>query len=771
MMAMGRQFGYGLTAGRLFWAVGALTLWAGSATAAEPTVLEVQEHPKAATTVQEWMAQIEATTVQVTNVKLERTSAGLDIVLETAEGKPLQVDATKFRTEGTSLIADIPNAVLALTDAQAFTASNPTEEIATVQVVQQDRSNIRVIVTGAKALPQQDVTLKAGALAYSLNPEGEEPDEEIVVTGKGQRGYRVPNASTATKTDTPLRDIPQSIQVVPQEVLEDRQVRSLTEAVETVSGVVEDFRYLGSTGGRRIIRGFSEGDTFRNGFREGTSTGTTVPFATIEQVEVLKGPASVVSGSVEPGGIINYITKKPLSEPYYKLGLEVGNFGRYQPNVDFSGSLTADKNVLYRFIAAYEQQDSYQEFANSSVTAIAPSLTFKLGDRTDLNLYYEYSRYFGDPIVRYPVRFSDGSLTPRRFHPNYPKANEFESISHKAGYTFTHEFNDNWQIRNNFAVTIASFKIGDTYRVGVIDDRFITFATFEADTNDANYFSQIDLLGKFRTGSISHQILVGFDFNYFTGSYAGSGNYDDTIIPPLDIRNPNYDALTRRPEVFPDTTFVSDRLSYGLYLQDQIAFNDQWKLLIGGRYDWISEESGNIPTGTVQDVPVQTDGAFSPRIGLVYQPNKNISLYASYSRSFNPAIGRNPNGEIFEPTRGTQYEVGVNTDFLNGRFSATLAAYNLIKTNVLTPDPDPILAQRGFQVQVGEQRSRGFELDIAGEILPGWKIIASYAYTDATVTVDNSIASNINNRLANVPLNQASLWTTYEIQKGGLKGF
>ncbi|NJK47208.1 TonB-dependent siderophore receptor, partial [Candidatus Gracilibacteria bacterium] len=353
---------------------------------------------------------------------------------------------------------------------------------------------------------------------------------------------------------------------------------------------------------------------------------------------------------------------------------------------------------------------------------------------------------------------------------NYPEVNEFESISHKAGYTLTHEFNDSWQIRNNFAVTIASFNIRDTYRVGVIDDRFITFATFEADTNDENYFSQIDLLGKFRTGSISHQILVGFDFNYFTGSYAGSGNYDDTIIPPLDIRNPNYNALRRRPEVFPDTTFVSDRQSYGLYLQDQITFNDQWKLLIGGRYDWISEESGNVPTGTVQDVPEQNDGAFSPRIGLVYQPSKNVSLYASYSRSFNPAIGRNPDGRIFEPTKGTQYEVGVKTDFLDGRLSATLAAYNITKTNVLTPDPDPILAQRGFQVQVGEQRSRGIELDVAGEILPGWKLTASYALTDATVTVDNSIPSKVDNRLANVPQNQASLWTTYEIQQGGLQG-
>jgi iron complex outermembrane recepter protein len=154
----------------------------------------------------------------------------------------------------------------------------------------------------------------------------------------------------------------------------------------------------------------------------------------------------------------------------------------------------------------------------------------------------------------------------------------------------------------------------------------------------------------------------------------------------------------------------------------------------------------------------------------VYQPSENVSLYTSYSQSFRQAVGQNPDNRLFEPTRGTQYEIGVKADFLGGKLSTTLAAYNLIKTNVLTPDPDPILAQQGFQVQVGEQQSRGIELDIAGEILPGWKIIASYALTDAKVTADNSIPSVVGNRLIGVPENQASLWTTYEIQKGNLQG-
>jgi len=729
-------------------------------------IIHLHNRKQPATTVKEWLAQIEAITVQVTEVRLETTETGLDIVLETSEGKPLQVDATKFRTEGDSLIADIPDAVLVLPDGQAFTADNPTEEIATVQVVQ-DGSSIRVVVTGTNDVPQQEVTLRTGAFAYVLNPEADEPDEEIVVTGEGQGTYRVPNASTATRTDTPLRDIPQSIQVVPQQVLEDRNVRTVFEAVETVSGVVENFRYLGSNSGTRIIRGFAEGDTFRNGFREGNVI-TTVPFATIEQVEVLKGPASVVYGFAEPGGIINYVTKKPLSEPYYRLGFEAGNFGRIQPSIDLSGPLTADKNALYRFIAAYERRDSYQDFANSEITTIAPSLTLKLGDRTNLNLYYEYSRYFASPNTRQTPLLSDGRLVPRNFFPSYPDFNRFEANSHKFGYTFTHRFNDNWQIRNNFAATLASFKINDIFTADLIDDQFLALGAFDGDLDNKNYFAQIDILGKFQTGSISHQLLVGFNFNAFREDYLNSTV--DTNIPLLDIRNPDYNALTTKPALLPDLTFVIDRKSYGVYFQDQVTFNEQWKLLIGGRYDWISDGTGSITNDGIANIPIQNDGAFSPRIGLVYQPSKNVSLYTSYTRSFSPVIGRNPDSRPFEPSKGTQYEIGVKADFLDGRLSATLAAYNLTRTNVLTPDPDPILAQLGFQIQVGEQRSRGIELDVSGEILPGWKIIASYAYTDAIVTVDNSIPSSADNRLANVPINQASLWTTYEIQKGDLQG-
>lgn len=255
---------------------------------------QFRDRDRPATTVKEWISQIEAATTQVTGIRLNRTETGLEIVLETAEGKPLPIDATQFRSEGNSFIADIPNAVLVLPDSQEFNADNPTDDVAMVRVVQQGVSSIRVSVTGTEALPESEVTLRTGDYAYSLNPELNEPDDEIVVTGDrpGSR-YAVPNASTATRTDTPLRDIPQSIQVVPRQILEDQQSTSLEEALRNVSGVRPENNNVNVSNQATFnLRGFRQDSIFRNGFP--TRSNGLIEIAGIERIEVLKGPASIL---------------------------------------------------------------------------------------------------------------------------------------------------------------------------------------------------------------------------------------------------------------------------------------------------------------------------------------------------------------------------------------------------------------------------------------------------------------------------------------------
>lgn len=700
--------------------------------------------------------------VQITNVRLEETDAGLQVVLETAAG---ELSTPTTTVSGDALIVEIDNAVLI---GEAFEQFGPTEDIALVQVSAMADNRVQVAITGADAVPTVEVSTDTSGLTLSVIPGIAQAGDiseplRIVVTGEEDEGYNPSNASTATRTDTPLRDIPQSIQVVPQQVIEDRNATTLIEAVETVSGVVSRGSFFGAPSQVFTIRGFEQPGNFRNGYRDVDLFSLSGSTSTVERVEVLKGPASVLFGQVEPGGIVNIITRQPQSEPAYRVELEAGSDGYYQPSVDATGPLTADEDVLYRFIASYQNNDSFQEFVSSDLTTIAPSLTFNIGNSTELDVYYEYLDFSGDPPLSYAQILDNGDLSPRDTFLSYPELSFADITTQRVGYTLEHELSSNWQVRNALAITLSDTSENQVLSFSpAIDNQFLAIEAYPAEYSNDNYFAQIDILGEFETGSVEHQLLTGFDYNHFNQDLQGEFATD---LPLLDIFDPNYDVPS--PDYEPSIKNNETIETYGVYLQDQITFSDEFKLLVGGRYDWVSYENEVADFGAFGnsvDDPVLTDGAFSPRIGLVYQPNNILSIYGSYSTSFRQSTGLNADGSALEPTEGTQYEVGVKADFLDGRLSTNLAAYYLTKTNVTTSDPsNPI-----FTIQTGEQRSQGIELDVSGEILPGWNIIASYAYTDAEVTEDNDIPTG--SPLKNTPENQASLWTTYELQTGEYRG-
>ncbi|MBW4553082.1 MAG: TonB-dependent siderophore receptor [Aphanocapsa sp. GSE-SYN-MK-11-07L] len=747
--------------------VGAIASVNGQPSQAEPSIpstdkqnteikqaIDLKDLSQPAVTVKDWLAQIETDTVQVIGVQLNPSATGLQIVLETQNSEFLTVDATQFRAEGNRLIADISNAVLSLPDAQSFKGETPTPEIATVQVTQLDASRIQIIVTGKDALPKSEVTLKAGELIYTLNPADEEADEEIIVTGQGQEGYFVPDSSTATRTDTPIRDIPASIQVIPRQVLEDQNVERLQDALQNVSGVTKRGNYGGGAAGGFVIRGFTQEGNFRNGLRDNNFYAFP-EIANIERVEVLKGPASILFGQVEPGGIVNIVTKQPLSDPYYALEFTAGNYNFYRPSFDFSGPLNAEKTVLYRLNFAYQNSGSFRDFFSTERFFVAPALTWKIGQNTTLDIDFEYLRD-KTPFDRGLVVLDDNSLVlPINRYLNYPSLDDYSQTVYKVSYRLEHQFSDSWRIRNSFL--LSSFDGGglSVNTAGeLIDNQFTPREYYDDQFIIQNYGVQTDLIGKFKTGFVEHQLLLGFDFNRSTSFY----QYRFAELPPNDIFNPVYDIP--RPSVLSDTIVFSDRTdTWGIYLQDQVTLLKNLKLLIGGRFDFSTQKSLADPASE------QSNDAFSPRVGIVYQPIEAISLYASYSTSFRPVIGLSANNSPFDPERGRQFEVGIKGEFLNNKLSATLAAFEITKNNVLTTDPD----DSRFSIQVGEQRSRGIELDMIGEVLPGWNIIATYAYIDARVTEDNDIPSG--NRLDNSAQHTASLWTTYEVQEGNLKGF
>lgn len=731
--------------------------------------------------------------VEVTGVRVNPAETGLDVILETPFGEKLQVSP---QTEGNAYIADIPNAQLRLSSGNTFRQIKPATGIAEIIVTNQNANSIRVVLIGEGNVPKIELFARDEGLIFGITPVASstqpqmqterqpklpsaqsqpetpsaEADEEIEVVVTGQQdGYLVPEASTATRTDTPLRDIPQSIQIVPQQVLEDQNAARLNDALRNVSGV-----FVGNTFGGTIdnfnIRGFADATILRDGFKESfAESGLSLrDLADVEQIEVLKGPASVLYGYVEPGGAINLVTKQPLDDPFYNVDLSIGSYGFYRPSIDFSGPLTSDKALRYRLNSAYQNADSFRDFVNSERVFAAPVFGLKLGDRTNLsiNSSYLYDRSTVDRgIVAIGREVADIPISRFLGEPGDFRRSEQFNI----GYRLEHQFNDNLKIRNGFQFLQNNESIFNANATELDEATGTLYRDyFDSANRYTLYALQTDLTSKFRTGSVNHQLLFGFDLqrNTVEGFFRTPFDAFDTSVeerqtPSINIFNPSYNV---RPPDRSSFIFRRDDLtttdSLGIFLQDQIALADNVKLLVGGRFDSITQELDDELNDSESS---ESNDAFSPRVGIVYQPIQPISLYASYSRSFAPNTGIGFDGSLLEPTRGTQYEAGIRAE-LNPALAATLAAYEITKTNIATTDPiDP-----AFSIAVGEQRSRGIEFDLSGEILPGWNVIASYSYTNAEITESEDYP--VGNEVPNVPHNKASLWTTYEIQKGGLEG-
>ena len=585
----------------------------------------------------------------------------------------------------------------------------------------------------------------------------------ITVEGRAEsaygpvEGYLATRSATATKTDTPIIDTPASIQVVPRAVIEDQGATRLTDVVRNVSSV----QISGSNGNRQDIiqiRGFAANRIARDGFLSASSFGDAAQLglANVERVEVLKGPPSVLYGPADPGGLVNIVTKKPKAEPHYSVTGQAGSFDFYQSDIDFNQPLTEDGKLLARLNASYENADSFRDhFINSERIQVAPSLRWVPTSRTtvDFDLEYYKRRHQSD----YGVIAIDGkapALPRERFLGEERDRTESDEIRLQA--SIGHEFNEIWSLRALARFSDTNARSKQSFPFGLAaDGRTFNRRFFDFDQNFQNYALQANLTGNFETGPLEHQLLFGTDGNFTRfESTAFAADLD-----PIDIFNPVYGAAlgTRTAPGTQDRRIDF----YGAYLQDLISIGDHWKLLLGGRFDMAKTRFDR------DDVNVtdKWDQAFSPRAGLVYQPIDDLSIYASYTTSFLPPLsGASFDGEEFEPEEGEQFEIGVKRDWFDGRLSTTLAAYQLTRSNVSTADPQ----NPTFSIQVGEQRSRGVEFDIAGELAPGWNIIGSLAYLDVEVTKDNTLP--VGNRLVNAPKWSGSLWATYAFQGSPLRG-
>lgn len=602
---------------------------------------------------------------------------------------------------------------------------------------------------------------------------------EVLVKDVRQRAddtksYVAEEANTATRTDTPIRDVPQSIQVTTRKVIEEQRTFRLQDALQNISGI-NATESAASLYESIIIRGFDATTRtyFRNGLFDPFAQFTASDTYNIRRIEVLKGPAAVLYGQGDPGGIINIVTNRALPDAAYAANVTLGNFRFYRSELDATGPLNANKTVLYRLNVAGQKADSFIDYANRDLVAFAPTITWLIGPRTTLTVEADYLRRWSNDPYGLPAQGTlfpniNGPL-PRNRTVTLGDFSSFNRTSYRVGYDLTHQFSNNWSFRNAYRHTIAEDDKNNLYAFpDSLDPDQRTLQRLQvlqpAIARRHAHSMITNVVGHFRFFDMDHTLLTGVELRQ---EKTDRSVYTFAAAPPLDLFAPDY-SLSPLAFTGDLVNFNNDTKSAGLFVQDQVTILPNLKFLGGLRFDYIHQFAHSLGE------PEQTSDnhAVSPRLGLVYQPVEPVSLYTSWTKGFQPSspFGFNPDGQLFKPERSTQYEVGTKIFMFENRLSATLAWFHLTRENLVTPNPDPALAFAGFSVQTGEQRSQGVELDVTAQLTPGWNVIASYAYTDAEVTKDNDPAL-LNKRLANVPYNKATLWSTYHFQEGPLKGF
>lgn len=593
-----------------------------------------------------------------------------------------------------------------------------------------------------------------------------------VETARGPvEGYVAGRSATATKTDTPITRTPQAINVVTRDQMEDQGVQNVTESLRYTPGVVAQYGANDVRHDWLTIRGFTPGrylDGLRLPYGARGYSQPRVETYGLERVEVLKGPSSVMYGQGTPGGTLNMVRKRPTDDTVREIQLQTGSHDRIQGAFDVGGRLTEDGAVLGRIVALSRTADTQFDHVDEEKVYVAPSLTLRPRDDTQVTLLAEYQRIESDGGGGAPALPANGTLytdvypsLPRDTFVGEPGFDEFTNEQWFVGYEATHELNDTWSFRQNFRHGQVDT---DTQRVqafclGPCDPSALLRYAWAFPETSTLTTVDTQATADFATGALEHTLLFGVDYSYEDSSFEESQL--QMLTTPFNAYAPTYGQVSPvRPP--PNILIDQTESQVGLYLQDQITIGG-FDLMLGGRYDWARSETDTTrSTGTTS--VEQTDRAFTGRAGLVYTFDNGVAPYASYSTSFDPTSGTNRAGDAFDPTTGEQVEIGVKYQPPGSESLITLAAYQLTQSNVLTPDP----VNTSFRVQTGEVRMRGIEVEGKARITDELSLIASYAFTDSEITEDN--AGNEGNDFAFVPTHQAAAWVDYAFASGPAQG-
>ncbi|MBY6264074.1 TonB-dependent siderophore receptor [Azospirillum sp. 412522] len=578
----------------------------------------------------------------------------------------------------------------------------------------------------------------------------------ITLIGKGAAtdGYQPKRTSLATGTDTPLLDVPQAVSVVAAPVLKDQAARTLDEALANVSGVTQG-NTLGGTQDAFMKRGFGDnrdGSTMRDGLRTAMPRSFT---AGADRVEVLKGPASMLYGILDPGGLVNVVSKTPELTQRGEAQAWGSSFGGGGGQLDVTGPLGAGSNLAYRFVGDIQDTAYWRNFGRVRQKTVAPSLAW-YGEDTTVTLGYEYTRY-QVPFDRGTIfDTATGKAVPvsrrERFDEPY---NVTSGFTHLARIGISHKIDSDWSVSANYAYSHNWYK-DDQARVTAYNARTGVLTRRADATQDSNvdvHAVRADLNGKVTFAGLRHQLLFGASYDY------SDTLRTDLIRGPtsntFNIYRPVYGRLPISRNVVATDSDQTERLeTSSVYAQDSIELGDRWIVLGGLRYQYYDQYAGRgRPFRANTDVQ---DGKLVPRAGVVYKVTPDASVYASWSQSFRPNSSISSYLGALPPEEGDAYEVGAKVELARG-LTATAALFDLRKRNVLYSE-----VVNGLTVNrtAGSVRSRGFELDVAGEVAPGWSVIGSYSLLDAQVTKDPLYQGN---RLANVARSTASLFVTHDL--------
>ncbi|SER25752.1 iron complex outermembrane recepter protein [Sphingobium sp. YR768] len=630
-------------------------------------------------------------------------------------------------------------------------------------------------------------SIAGSLLAYALvsaAPAVAQDGSEADIVVNAYRPAETIDAST--KTTTPPRETPQSVSVITRDELDARGVQTLNEATRYVAGVLPESQGMDNRIDDMYIRGFDAGGFASNimldGLRMPSDSSSSWNHAaynnwSMERVEVLKGPSSVLYGQLAPGGMVNQISKTPRAGQPQMLQLLTDEYGKYQAAFDL-GHANESGSVAARFVGLFKDGGTQLEHVDHQQWFLAPSVTFRMSERTKLTLQAFYQEDSGGSTFQFlPYQGSvipgaDGYIDNRTFlgEPNW---NVYDRMVWSAGWQFEHKFSDTFKLSQNARFT----HVDSLYRATVVygvrgqtvtnpntltNGRILPRRAVQGEGDSNGYTIDTRLEGRFVTGDIEHVMLAGFDWQRTKWNFLRKQAAVSQTAIQIDIYDPVYTHYDFAPTLVNQVGTRETDSQSGAYLQDQIAAGN-WRLTMSGRYDWAKIDSLN----TLNNVATRSrNEAFSGRVGLLYAFPNGLSPYASFSQSFQPAIGTARDGSAFKAISADQWEIGIKYEPRTIDGMITLSAFDLRQKNVLTTDPQNTSTE-SYQVQTGEVRIRGIELEGRVTPLAGFSVIGAATLFDSKVTRDTT---NQGNRMIRVPDWMGSLWLDYSFQHGALTG-